>query len=194
MLPRSRRYGQEIDRYMLQGIKEIKVKGKKEVDDAEKWLKGWTGVIDRLNKSGLWSDLAKTIQGAIDIGYDKVTRGYAIYWEDFLKKSTEEMTARVQQEVDPRLPIEDWDMLRRPPKVKKMYFGKYQNEHKLEEIGKALAGDQKFSCYGSAGYDISFSYYPDDKKAFYSEEYKGCGNGHYYLALDSTHALFYEDD
>ena len=34
----------------------------------------------------------------------------------------------------------------------------------------------------------------DVYRGFYSEEFKGCGNGHYYLLFDATHAIFYEDD
>jgi hypothetical protein len=33
-----------------------------------------------------------------------------------------------------------------------------------------------------------------EKLAWYSEEYRGCLNGHYYLMFDATHAIFYEDD
>jgi hypothetical protein len=43
-------------------------------------------------------------------------------------------------------------------------------------------------------YDVHYTYNAKEKKAFYSEEFKDCGNGHYYLAIDNTHALFYEDD
>ena len=32
------------------------------------------------------------------------------------------------------------------------------------------------------------------KKPRHFKEYRGMGNGHYYLALGPTHALFYEDD
>ena len=31
-------------------------------------------------------------------------------------------------------------------------------------------------------------------RGWYSEEYRNCGNGHYYLLFDATHAIFYEDD
>ena len=31
-------------------------------------------------------------------------------------------------------------------------------------------------------------------RGWYSEEYKGCGNGHYYMLLDATHAIHIEDD
>lgn len=41
-------------------------------------------------------------------------------------------------------------------------------------------------------YDCTLS--KNDGKAWYSEEYKNTGNGHYYLALDANHAIFREDD
>lgn len=31
-------------------------------------------------------------------------------------------------------------------------------------------------------------------RGYYSEEFRNCGNGHYYLLFDATHAIFYEDD
>lgn len=43
-------------------------------------------------------------------------------------------------------------------------------------------------------YDVSFTYRPEKQKAWYSEEYKNCGNEHYYIALDANAALFVEDD
>lgn len=42
-------------------------------------------------------------------------------------------------------------------------------------------------------YDISMSLNPDGR-AFYSEEYHSCGNGHYFLLLDERHAIHVEDD
>ena len=42
-------------------------------------------------------------------------------------------------------------------------------------------------------YDISMSI-DTDGRAFYSEEYRNCGNGHYFLLLDERHAIHVEDD
>ena len=42
-------------------------------------------------------------------------------------------------------------------------------------------------------YDISMSINPDGR-AFYSEEYRNCGNGHYFMLLDARHAIHVEDD
>lgn len=44
------------------------------------------------------------------------------------------------------------------------------------------------------GYDNSIEYSPSRNKAWYSEEYKNCGNGHYYLMINATQAIFCEDD
>lgn len=78
--------------------------------------------------------------------------------------------------------------------TKAMYFGKMWNETEKEQIAEVLANKEKYSVRHQAGYDVSFSYNPKLNKAWYSEEYRGCGNGHYYIAIDATTALYVEDD
>ncbi len=80
------------------------------------------------------------------------------------------------------------------PKVKKMYFGKYRNEMVLNVIKSNMEKKTVTHESGKSSYDVSFEYNPEKNKAWYSEEYRGCGNGHYYIALNPTHALFVEDD
>ena len=80
------------------------------------------------------------------------------------------------------------------PKFKSMYFG-YSNKFYKNEIAKALSEKRKYSTGRVVvSYDNSFEYNPEKNKAWYSEEYRGCGNGHYYLALDGNTAVFYEND
>lgn len=59
-----------------------------------------------------------------------------------------------------------------------------------------LKKDYKY-CWEN-GYDNSIEVHASKEhgiaKAWYSEEYRNCGNGHYYLLLDETHAIFCEDD
>lgn len=69
-----------------------------------------------------------------------------------------------------------------------------KTEHIRQNIAEALKNKTSYQCRGSNGYDVSFEYDAEKNKAWYSEEYVGCGNGHYYLALDSTHAIYYEKD
>ena len=58
----------------------------------------------------------------------------------------------------------------------------------------ALQEKRKYSMRWTVSYDNSVEYNPDGNRAWYSEEYRGCGNGHYYLLLDEKHAAFREDD
>lgn len=44
------------------------------------------------------------------------------------------------------------------------------------------------------GYDNHFEIHRDTKRAWLSKEFRGCGNGHYYLLISPTHAIHYEDD
>lgn len=42
--------------------------------------------------------------------------------------------------------------------------------------------------------EVKFDCEDNINRGWYSAEYKNCGNGHYYLLFDATHAIFYEDD
>ena len=87
-------------------------------------------------------------------------------------------------------------MFAKIPRVKKMRLSNHaaNNAMHLEVIRQGLAEKTDISIHSRSQYDTTFEYKPEANKAWYSEEFRGCGNGHYYLALDSTNALFYEDD
>lgn len=182
----------------------LKEAGKEKKSEADTWRASWENVLARLEKSGLWAEYKEQVKTALAVGYDKIKKAYEVYWGDEYKDRREGITARKIQAIDPRLVVmEDGNMyadtsvigyMNTPAKVKKMYFSKYGNELSLKKIAAALAAHEDCSESGRASYDVSFRYQAKDNKAWYSEEYKNCGNGHYYLALDATHAVFYEDD
>lgn len=78
--------------------------------------------------------------------------------------------------------------------TKPMYFGKRVNARIKQEIKHALAMKTAYNYTGTVGYDVSYRYDPTKKGAWYSEEYRNCGNGHYYVAIDESCALFCEND
>lgn len=185
----------------------------KKATENDKWMRSWTNVLNRLEKSGLWEDVAKDVRIALDVGYEKMKQAYTQYWErhDYSNLTEEDkLNAEKIKGLDERLVgyREDgtiyantsiiWYMSK-IAKVKKMHFGrKWLNDNKLAQIEANLKDKNKVTIWSDGritdGYDVTFNYQPEDNKAWYSEEYRGCGNGHYYLALDATHALFYEDD
>ena len=67
----------------------------------------------------------------------------------------------------------------------------------LKEIKKAFEEKRSFNYHWRGSYDYSAEGRLEDSgeyHAWFSMEYKGCGNGHYYLLLDGMHAIFAEDD
>lgn len=75
-----------------------------------------------------------------------------------------------------------------------MYFGKFDNETEKQTIKEKIQNNENYSTWHRTNYDTSFEYNAEKKMAWYSEEYKNCGNGHYYFALDNSTALFCEND
>jgi len=181
--------------------------------ESQIWYDSWFKVKQRLEKSKLWPEVLSDVNIALDVGYEKLNKAYTQYWidnKDIPAKEkyakNDELNAKKIKDIDERLTetIADgrlcantsiiWYM-HRPAKVKKMRFCKYGNEEVLQRIALAMQNKQQCFESGRTNYDIGFEYSPDKgNKAWYSEEFKGCGNGHYYLALDATHALFYEND
>lgn len=64
-----------------------------------------------------------------------------------------------------------------------------------EPSTKEKRNSKSMRWYGNYDYSVEFLKNEEGKlQGWYSAEYKGCGNGHYYLLLDTSHAIFYEDD
>lgn len=173
------------------------------VDEATKWLKSWTKALNMINESGLWEDLKTDIELGLSIGYNKIKQAYFAYWStsgndtriDAIRAVDDRLIGKTPEGIEYICTRVVWDM-NGPAKIKKMYFGKYDNGRHLGYIADAMAIKKPYSSsrITTPGYDVSFEYNADKKMAWYSEEYRGCGNGHYYLAINATHALFGEDD
>ena len=198
---RRRRYG-----YPVRDLSEIVIEEKKSIKSPEKkWRDSWIKVQQRLQRSGLYQDLLINVNLALEIGYEKIKLAYVEYWKSTDDKLSYEDSGKIKAEriksIDERLLTSNgnpnteilWYM-KDQAKVKKMNFGYSTNQYAFEEIKKALENKKEIRISGRRNYDVSFSYNPKISKAWYSEEFRGCGNGHYYLALDGSHALFYEDD
>jgi len=184
------------------GIASVSAVTSKKTEE-QKWIDGWKKVDAKLEKSGLWNDIRAEIKLAFEIGYPKLKEIAKIYWQipnlngeeiayfkehcPLLLKRQEDGTEYVNTTV-----LWHYSKL---PKVKKMMFAeKRYNETILKRIQEAM--DNKVAIHEDHryNYDVSLEYKPEQNKAWFSEEYKNCGNGHYYIAISSTHALFMEDD
>lgn len=211
---RSRKVGDPLTTLQLREIETIvPVNGDADME-ARTFNRNCKKVISMLEESGFWNDILDKVKFMQDLGYAKTREAYDTYF-DFSESNTlayeewqkrrEENTRKISEgffEYNENAKgescfLSDWvESLWSPGGVKKMFFGRTNNQWVLNNIKNALAKKYKYSSarYYDGSYDASFEYDPERKMAWYSEEYKNCGNGYYYLALSATHALFCEKD
>lgn len=199
---RKKRYGRRylsFDSFLLK-YTDLKL----DEDTDESWKKRLKKASRKLETSGLWPEYLEVINNlqrmtleelkAFRNDYWAIPYGKSLYpalslWKEkypFLISKTESGTEYVNSVY--LYTVSECRM-------KSMYFGRLLNKREKETIKQYLAEKRDYSSGRiQVGYDVSFEYKADANKAWYSEEYRGCGNGHYYIALDHTTALFIEND
>ena len=182
---------------------------KNKLTENQKWQKRVRTVIKGLEENDLFPDLLEKYRNLLNMSLEDKKEISRIYWElpfgTMQKKTPEDAQKIVDEyfgEYVSKYPFiftgsgnintfYFWEMSEAT--LKTMYFG-YRNKEEKENIRYALDTRQPYKTRANTSYDVSFSYDPEKKKAVYAEEYKGCGNGHYYLAINSSQALFCEND
>lgn len=211
---RSHRYGQRLSiDYFVSAFMVDYV----EADAATKWERRVKNVVKKLSASGLWPNIKQEFEQLLQIGYERRQRLHDLYWDDSWDKyklindgDIDRFNTAFEQhygELMNEIPFvfykseNGWWNLNTffifemsDAKTKSMYFGKYGNRRIKDEIADAMMHKRRHTARARTSYDVSFEYDPEKNKAWYSEEYKDCGNGHYYIAIDANTALFCEDD
>lgn len=198
----GRRYSIEdfCNKYDIQ----VKIK-EKEKDKNAIWHKRIARAIKCLESSGLWPDLLAQLKELNQMTYEDKIAIHDLYAsEEYSKRFTSPEYEQYEKKYPFLFGIDSsgnkylktfyiWEMSE--VNLKSMYFGKYQNEHTKELIKEAIANKKKYSACARTSYDVSFEYDPDkNNSAWYSEEYKNTGNGHYYIAIDHNTCWFTEND
>lgn len=191
MVNRSRTRGRYLSEYLREGLKDIQEIAEK--DKSILWINSINKAIKLLESSGLWYDLLQDLKIAKAIGFNKLQEAYKTQdlklCEDY-HKNQEEQVKKIK-EIDERLISVSketgkefyktsilWYMVF-PLKIKKMNFGGRTEEYN-SNIAYALLNKEKLRIPRiRVNYDVSFEY-DGLNKAWYSEEFKDCGNGHYF--------------
>jgi len=169
----------------------------------KKWEDGWKKVRAKLVVSGLWNDIVEEIDIALNLGYDTMLEASREYWDNYNDEDkVEKFVAKYPTLASKNEEGKDyircstvWNYSKLP-RVKKMRFSLRNdiNDSILQQIKIAMDSKKDYDTGGRTAYDVSFHYDAAKNLATYSEEFKGYGNGHYYISLDATHSLFVEDD
>lgn len=207
--PKSRKYGNyfSLENFVKNFDFEIKTEEEQQKSKTEQWHKRLKRAIKCLGKSGLWKNIKEIFNNLLTITYEEKEEITKEYWatDRYGKDKTEYNNFIAKIKAKHPFMIGTNDMGQEFVKtdyiyelseciLKSMYFGKWHNEQEKETIKQRLADKQDYKTWARTNYDTSFEYVAEKNMAWYSEEYKNCGNGHYYLALDESTALFCEND
>ena len=198
-----RRYGWRYapERFLV--LYDVRPEDLQDKDQTPVWRRRLKRAVKCMDASGLWSEVRDTFKDMLDSGMtlqDKaalyeLSGRYPLNLSDTVKALMEKYPFAFHEtdsgfQVNSRYTCESSDC-----RLKAMYFGRRLNQRERNLRRRYLADKTDYySGRIEAGYDVSFRYQAKDNKAWYSEEYRNCGNGHYYIALDADTALFVEDD
>lgn len=164
---------------------------KRGVDLKKRLIKRATAARKMLAESGLWDDIKDEIDAFLSLPEDEMEK----FMEDVENNRLFEAAMdkkyswfRTYQVFGSFLRYKCW---------KSINFFKRYREYEVGRIQEALKNKTGYSTSWTKGYDntVEVALGEDRKmRAWYSEEFRGCVNGHYYLMFDATHAIFYEDD
>ena len=167
----------------------------KEVDYYKRFVKRASDGLKMLTESGLWSDIKETIEHFFALSEEEqrqlvndiVTDGYELFYKQTWGDGKYNWVHCYQV----------FESFARKNCWKSIAWRKWEREKMAKQVEEAIKNGGCFDRRWENGYDNSIEVRTDDdgsKLGWYSEEYRGCGNGHYYLLFDATHAIFYEND
>ena len=165
-----------------------------EIDYYKRFVKRATDALKMLNESGLWGSIKECIEHFFELPEteqrelvnDIITDSY----EKFYKQTWGDgkyAWVRCHQVFCTFTNKRCW---------KSIAWHKWERERMSAEVTECIKNGTEFHRRWENGYDntVEISSLNGEKLAWYSEEYRHCGNGWYYLMFDATHAIFYEKD
>jgi hypothetical protein len=184
--PRSRTRGRII--YTNDIINVIPIKNK--TTKVDKCRRNLRNVVKYLSASGFWTPMLNCAKVFLTLSDEELVN--LCEWEqynNFLK---------IQQEQNNNISWFGYDCFINlfSKSIKTMNFDKYNRSYQMSVINSNIANRINCSHRWTNGYDNSYEIRFDEDfiRGWYSEEYRGCCNGHYYFLLDNCHAIFGEDD
>ena len=166
-----------------------------EIDYYKRFVKRATDALKMLTESGLWPDIKQSIEHFFalteseqkELVNDIMTDSYELFYHEIYKENGKYSWVHGYQVFESFVRKTCW---------KSIAWHKWERERMSAEVAECIKNGTDFHRRWENGYDnsVEIANRDGEKLAWYSEEYRGCGNGHYYLMFDATHAIFYEDD
>lgn len=166
-----------------------------EIDYHKRFVKRATDALKMLTESGLWPDIKQSIEHFFalteseqkELVNDIITDSYELFYHEVYKENGKYSWVSGYQVFEAFVRKKCW---------KSIAWRKWEREHMSAEVAECIKNGKEFHRRWENGYDntVEVNEHEGIKRAWYSEEYRNCGNGWYYLMFDATHAIFYEKD
>ena len=189
----KRNWGHELslwsDRY--NDWTDLKPVNHKDRDHYKLFVKRASEALKMLSESGLWPDIKENIEEFFrhpeneqrELVNDIVTDSYEKFYCQTFTDIGKYAWVNCHQVFESFASKKCW---------KSIAWRKRERQDMTRRVEENIKSGKKYSWRWENGYDNTVEI--DGNRAWYSEEFRGCLNGHYYLMFDATHAIFYEDD
>lgn len=183
-LPKSTKYGRPISSVDVW----VSLTPITPTDDFVKVKNFLTNVVKYLSASGLWENIKNDYIKILEQGDD--------YLKHVLELDYTEQRNYLYDTIQVHSFHVDSILYTARKGIVCINYHNYDKETRRNEIRKHIVEGTPYSYKWEKGYDnsVEFRKHNDIKCGWYSTEYRGCGNGHYYLALDEKHAIYGEAD
>ena len=183
-LPKSRRYGHVISNCdCWASLTPIAP-----TDDFIKVKNFLTNVVKYLSASGLWVNIKND--------YEKILAQGDDYLKHVLELDFTEQRNYLYDTIQVHSFHVDSILYTARKGIVCINYHKKDKDYRRSEIKQHITNCTHYKYKWEKGYDnsVEIAKHNDIMCGWYSTEYRGCGNGHYYLALDERHAIFAETD
>ena len=153
----------------------------------KRFIKRLEKVEKKLSKTGLWPNILNSVKKML--GDENLLKDFCQVCEN---KGTYTAYNTYINRIDDINLMCNLYVMKSP--MKKPVYARYDGLENMTKNAIENKQDARHRWFGSYDYSIEVSHDKGCSMAWYSEEFKGCGNGHYYLLLDAETALFCEDD
>lgn len=189
-MPRKRKWGHYVGRHEMEEWETIKpIYPTETIKHMRHTLKK---AIKYLDASGLWEGLNNTFKALLEMSDEELTTLRDMEYTPYCERM-----AQIANEHNGTSCSMDMFFALMNKSIKTINYPRWEKDTCAEMFDKAIKNKSEHYHRWVKGYDNSISCNigaDGQMRAWYSEEYRNCANGHYYLALDAKHALYCEDD
>lgn len=189
----SRRYGYRLYDYDVMNWESVAPYQTK-ITDVVKVRNYMTKVVKYLSASGLWRNIREDYEIILSLTDDVLDDIIHSSWTDQRDKLQKIAVEMGRDKLSFHC---DGIIYTAKRGIKSVNYDTYSKLNVLSMVEEGIKKGSFLNYKWRKGYDNSIEVKTIENNivcGWYSEEYKDCGNGHYYLLLDARHAHYYEDD